>query len=147
MTKKVLVTISSLQFLEDTEGETQNDAIEVTTPADYFYKNGKHYVLYDEVAEGYTGCTKNKIKISAGPIVEVTKKGLVNSEMIFEMGKTNLSCYQTPYGEMMMGVTADQIEMIEEEDQIDIHVSYGLDVNYSRMAECKIHICIQSREI
>lgn len=129
------------------DGERQNDTVEVTAPADYFFKNGKHYIVYDEVTEGFTGHTKNQIRISEGPVVEVKKKGLVNSVMTFETDETHMTCYQTPFGEMMMGVTADRIEIDEDNDRMDIHISYGLDVNYEPMAECRIHICIQSRYI
>ena len=145
MTKKVLVTISGLQFMDAEDGERQDDAVEVTSPADYFYKNGKHYIIYDEVTEGFTGHTKNQIKISDGPVVEVKKSGLVNSVMTFESGNTHMTCYQTPFGQMMMGVTADHIEIQEEDNRIDIHISYELDVNYEPMAECRIHICVEGR--
>ena len=127
------------------DGEQQNDTVEVITPADYFFKNGKHYVIYDEVTEGFSGHIKNQIRIGEGPVVEVKKKGLVNSVMTFESGRTHTTCYQTPFGEMMMGVTADHIEMEESDDRMDIHISYELNVNYEPMAECRIHICIQSR--
>ena len=53
MTKEVLLTISGLHF--DTFSETpdeENVPIEVITPATYYLKNGKHYVLYDEMVEG-----------------------------------------------------------------------------------------------
>ncbi len=145
MTKEVLVTISGLQFMDAEDGERQNDTVEITAPADYFFKNGKHYIIYDEVTEGFAGHTKNQIRILEGPVVEVKKKGLVNSLMIFEPGRTRTNCYQTPFGEMMMGVTAESIEIDEDKDRMDIHISYELDVNCEPMAECSIQICVQSR--
>ena len=54
MTKEVLLTISGLHYettgLVD-EDENENEPIEVITPATYYLKNGKHYVVYDEVVE------------------------------------------------------------------------------------------------
>ena len=48
MTKEVLVKISGLQFA----GEAENEPVEVITTGDYYKRNGKHYILYDEIMEG-----------------------------------------------------------------------------------------------
>ena len=60
MTKEIILTISGLHA---TDGET-DDPVEVITPAEYFFKNGKHYVIYDEVMEGIEGSVKSKIKFT-----------------------------------------------------------------------------------
>ena len=52
MTKDVLITISGIQTID---GEV-NDPIETVTPGEYYFRNGKHYILYDEVQEGVPGC-------------------------------------------------------------------------------------------
>ena len=64
MTKDVLVSISGMHMdLISGMTDEENEAIEVVTPASYYCKNGKHYVIYDEVMEGVHGTIKNKIKI------------------------------------------------------------------------------------
>lgn len=146
MTKEVLVTISGMQFMELGDEEKQNDSVEVVAPAEYFCKNGKHYVIYDEVTEGFKGHTKNQIKISEGPVIQVKKSGLVNSVMTFEKEENHITCYQTPFGEMMLGVTARNIELEEAEDKLTVRISYELNINYEPLAECEICICVQSRE-
>ena len=59
MTKEVLVSISGkhIDIMNDpTAGyETGDDNIEVVTPANYYCKNGKHYIIYEEVLEGMAG--------------------------------------------------------------------------------------------
>ena len=108
MTKDVLVSISGkhIDIMNDpAEGyETGDDAIEVVTPADYYCRNGKHYIIYDEVFEGMAGTVKNKIKITGTDMVEIMKSGLTSSHMIFEKNKKNLTYYKTPYGQMLVGV-------------------------------------------
>ena len=37
--------------------EVGEDGIEVVTPANYYCRNGKHYILYDEVLPSGTGRT------------------------------------------------------------------------------------------
>ena len=58
MTKDVLVSISGLHLdMVENISEEESEAIEVVTPANYYCKNGKHYILYDEVTDGISGVT------------------------------------------------------------------------------------------
>ena len=59
MTRDVLVRISGLQLIDG-----EHDDVEVITSGDYFWKNGKHYILYDEVIDGIEESIRNTIKIS-----------------------------------------------------------------------------------
>ena len=54
MTKDVLISISGLQFA----GGENSEPVEVITSGSYYKKNGRHYILYDEVAEDTAGTTK-----------------------------------------------------------------------------------------
>jgi uncharacterized beta-barrel protein YwiB (DUF1934 family) len=146
MTKEVLVTISGIQIMGPADEEMANEAIEVVAPAEYFCRNGKHYILYEEVTEGFKGHTKNQIKVSDGPVIQMKKSGLVNSSMVFEVGKNHVTGYQTPLGEMILGVTAKNILIEEQEDRMDIRIDYTLHANYEPLSECEIHIVVQSRE-
>ena len=78
-----------------------NDPIEMMTTGAYYLRNGKHYILYDELSED-NEVVKNVIKI--GPkSVELTRKGGQSSHMVFEEGKENLSYYDTPFGSLLWG--------------------------------------------
>ena len=150
MTKDVLVSISGkhIDIMDDpVEGyETGDDTIEVVTPASYYCRNGKHYILYDEVLEGMAGTIKNKIKITGTDSLEIMKSGVSSSHMVFEKNKKNLTYYRTPYGQMLIGVNTRKMEINVDEDQIDILVDYELDVNHEPMADCKIKMNIMSKE-
>ena len=65
MTRDVIVRISGLHqdAMEDLPDE-ENVPIEVMSPGSYYWRNGKHYVIYDEVTEGIPGVTQNEIKIT-----------------------------------------------------------------------------------
>ena len=76
MTKDVIVSISGLQMPAEGEAEP----VEVITVGDYYQKNGKHYVLYEEVNEGFEGSTKNIIKMQEN-CIDITKKGVSNVQM------------------------------------------------------------------
>lgn len=139
MTKEVLLTIKGIQF----DGESNTDYTS-TFPAEYYERNSKRYVVYDEVMEGFTQSTKNIIKFNEKE-VEVTKKGIVNVQMLFEENRKNLTNYGTPYGEIVMGIITEGIRFLETEDRIRIDVKYGLELNYEHQADCKISIDIRPR--
>lgn len=147
MTKDVLVSISGLHVdvMADEAGEQENEAIEVVNPANYYFKNGKHYVLYDEVVEGIPGAIKNKIKITGEDTVEIVKTGVSNSHMIFQKNRKNLTYYKTPYGQMLVGVNTKNMEVSVTEKNIDILVEYELDVNHEPMADSTIRMNITSK--
>ena len=135
MTKDVLVTICGLQNGPETDGEP----IEMTVAGEYFYKNNKHYILYDEVMEGETQVTKNRIKISEGQM-ELTKHGVVNVNMIFEKDKKNIAFYQTPMGTIEMDIAATRVMMAESEKAIEVQAEYALGMNGSAVADCVMNI-------
>ena len=70
MTKDVLLSISGLQFT--TRDDEEVEPVEVITAGDYYKKNGKHYIMYDEVMEGFDGNTKNIIKLTEDSL-DITK--------------------------------------------------------------------------
>jgi uncharacterized beta-barrel protein YwiB (DUF1934 family) len=143
MTKDVLVTISGLQFSPDT-GETP-EPVEVTCPGTYYQKNGKHYVMYEEIMEGFSGVTKNTLKLQPGSL-DIVKRGISNVHMVFEKNKKNMTCYNMPFGSLMLGIDARGVTLEETEDHIHARVSYELEMNYEKMADCEISIDIRSKE-
>ena len=115
------------------------------TPASYYCRGGKHYILYDEVMEGMPGTIKNRIKITGTDSVEIVKSGLSSSHMIFEKNRKNLTYYRTPYGQMLVGVNTRNMEVSVEDDRINVQVDYELDVNHEPLADCKIRLDIVSK--
>lgn len=143
MTKDVLLTISGLQFTApEDEGA---EPVEVITAGDYYKKNGKHYILYDEVMEGFEGSTRNVIKIT-DDYLDITKKGVSNVHMVFEKNKKNVSYYYTPFGNILIGIDAKSVNINETEENIDVQVKYNLEVNYEHLADCSITMNIKSKE-
>lgn len=149
MTKDVLVSISG-KHIDIMNGMAQeyageDDGIEVVTPASYYLRNGKHYIIYDEVVEGMAGAIRNKIKITGTDVVEIMRSGLSGSHMVFEKNKKNLTYYRTPFGQMLVGVNTRNMEINVGENKINVLVDYELDVNHEPMADCKIKMNIMSK--
>lgn len=142
MKKDVLVTVRGMQALESAEGPEE---VEMVAKGDYYFRNGHHFICYEEMLEGFDKPTKNMIKI-ADNIVEVDKKGITNTHMVFEPEKKNVTFYATPFGKMEMGIAATKIDIQEEEENLNILIDYALEINQVHTADCQIHVHVQSKE-
>ncbi|MFR8070989.1 MAG: DUF1934 domain-containing protein [Clostridium sp.] len=138
MTKDVLITIRGVHILDHEDND-----VEMIVRGDYYQKNGKHYILYEEILEGAEERVKNVIKISPSSM-DIIKKGVTNSRMLFEKNKKNLSCYSTPVGNLVIGIQANHFYVEEQENSIKVNVDYSLDINYEHMSDCRICVDVQS---
>lgn len=142
MMQEVILTLQGLQF---DQREEDADKIETVTVGDYYKKNGKHYVIYEEVTEGFEQTTKNRLKFSEN-MVELSRSGLINMHMVFQENKKNLSNYNTPFGQILIGIDTKKIRIEENENNIVVDVDYSLDINYEFLSDCHIRIDISSKE-
>ena len=138
MTKDVLITIRGVHTLDHEDND-----VEMIIRGDYDQKHGKHYILYEEILEGAEERVKNVIKISPSSM-DIIKKGVTNSRMLFEKNKKNLSCYSTPVGNLVIGIQANHFYVEEQENSIKVNVDYSLDINYEHMSDCRICVDVQS---
>ena len=141
MTKDVLISISGLQFA----GGENSELSKVITSGSYYKKNGRHYILYDEVAEDTAGTTKNIIKLG-DEVLDITKRGETNVHMMFEKDTRKMSLIMVRRtGNLLIGIDATKVQVEETEHNLSVHVDYALEVNYEHMADCKITMNIQSK--
>ena len=115
-----------LSGLHDTEGTSDKDAVKTVQTAQYFKRNDSHYLLYEENMEGFDGACKSRIKFRDN-LLELTRQGGVEMHMIFEENKRHVVPYNTPYGQLMLGIETRRVQVEEQEDQIRVTVEYTLD--------------------
>lgn len=142
MTKDILISIKGLQFESGSD-----EAVEMIAPGEYFFRNGKHYVIYEEVAESHDGehdISKNTVKISKDQ-VEIMKKGGSNVHMVFEENQKNLTYYTTPFGQLLISIFTNHINIKEKEEVIEITLRYDLEINQSFVSDCEITIFIMAK--
>ena len=142
MQKEVLIHVRGLQMM-DAQGD--QEPIEIIVPGKYYFRNGSHYLRYEELLDETAEPTINYIKVS-GKGLEVSKKGLVNVHMVFEQGKKNMTYYTTPYGTLQMGISATNLELTESEENLQIKADYALDMNEEHVADCYLAIQVQPRD-
>ena len=140
MTRDVLIRISGLQTLN---GESSD--VEVITSGDYFYKNGKHYLVYEEVMEGFEGNVRNTVKITPD-MLDIRKRGIIGTHMVLELDKKSQTRYATPLGDMVVELNTTRIRLEEEEDSLKVAVDYSLGINYQHVSDCSITMDICSRQ-
>lgn len=139
MTKEVLISISGMQV---TDGE--QDDVEMITTGDYYRKNGKHYILFEEIPEGDDGVISNTIKIGPDKL-DVIKRGVNNAHLTFEKNKKSTTCYATPVGDLMIGISTKEVSVEETEELLKVAVNYSLDINYEHVSECGIVVAVRPK--
>lgn len=142
MDKEVLIHVRGLHMMEE-DGE--QEPVEIVVPGEYYFRNGSHYLRYEEILEDFAEPTINYIKISPKGM-EVRKKGIVNVHMVFEQGKKNMTYYTTPYGTIEMGIAATNMNLEENESGLNMKVDYALDMNQEHVADCCLAIQAQPKD-
>ena len=132
MKKNVVITVRGLQR------QTEDEPVEVISAGTYLRKEDTHYLSYEEADEDGK-ITKNRIKITPDSI-EMTKQGGIATQMVFVRGQKHYACYETPFGELTLGMTTKHIKVTEENNQLLVALRYDLEVNGAHMSECELDI-------
>ena len=92
MTDKVIVSIKGVQHEYGEDGAT-----EMITTGNYYFRNGKHYILYDEMIPETGEQMSNTLKMSPERI-DLIKHGSHSAHMVFEANTKNMVCllYTSP---------------------------------------------------
>ncbi len=140
MTKDVWVSLQGLQF----SGDEAADNIGTEVSGTYYEKNGKHYVIYEEVIEGLQKPVMNKLKFGEH-FLELSRSGPLSVCMMFEENQKHMADYHTPYGKLMLGIDTKKFRMENETDKMRLDIEYTLEQNNEYLADCKILIEVRSK--
>jgi len=133
MKKNVVITVRGLQRQVD-----DDEPVEVISAGTYMRKDDTHYLSYEEADED-GNITKNRIKVTPSS-VEMTKQGGITTQMVFAKGQKHFACYETPFGELTLGMTTKSVKVTEENGQLAAALRYDLEVNGTHMSECELDI-------
>ncbi len=53
-----------------------------------------------------------------------------------------MTYYDTPFGNLLVGIAATSVSMQETEEQIAVKVDYALEINYEHLADCTIDVTV-----
>ena len=119
--KSMLLTFKSIMITDD-DGDSE---IEFVTPAELIVRNNKYYITFEDIVDVEESPAKSTLKIDANKVT-LLRYGVTSSQMIFEQGKKHTGNYQTPYGNVSLGVFSDTLSIDINENGGNLDVSYGI---------------------
>ena len=139
MTRDVLVSVSGIHTVDGESGD-----VAVVTSGIYYKKNGKHYIIYDEFQEGQERPLRCTIKLTDRK-ADIIRGGDVRTHMEFEVGKTTVNCYWTPFGEIILTISTFDMDVREEEDYVRAEIFYSLEMNSVKTSDSRVTIEVRSK--
>ena len=106
------------------------ETVELTTRGSFLRKNGSFFITYKESeTTGYDGSITTLKVAEDASSVSMLRYGHANARLVIERGKRNLCHYETGYGSLTLGVTADEISSELNDKGGHVKFSYMLDAN------------------
>ena len=126
------------QRMEEPAAEDEKEEfVELMTRGSFVLKGGSYYITYKETeTTGYEGCTTTLKLAADGSRVAMLRYGKgsgAGTQLVIEKGKRNLCHYETGYGSMTLGVTADEIVCGLTEKGGTARFAYLLDANSAEL--------------
>lgn len=134
MTHDVMIKVTGVQA-----GFGDGEPMEMTTPGQYYERNGKMYIRYIDSVLDEEEDAATTIKVD-GETVSIIRSGAVGSHLHFEKGKTHYSPYETPFGTFDMLLATRDIQLAVSDELIRLEVDYFLEINKAEASESKIEI-------
>ena len=134
MEKERIIKITDLEA----DGE---DAVELTTRGVLRGDENNYSLHYEEIfGEGLS--SKTVIRVKNKKSASIIRKGSINTEIMLEAGKRHNCSYQTPYGDMMVGVFAREVFSSVGEHGGELRLHYTVDLNGSLNASKEMVISV-----
>lgn len=138
MKKNIIITVKG--YNDEFE---ENEATELITVGNYYEKNGKKYIVYEESeVSGFPAGTKTMLKIE-NDTVTMSRNGQRGTHMVFENGKKHLGHYETPYGSFTVSTTTDRLSVNMGETEGKIEIGYLIDIDNVPQSENSLYFTVR----
>lgn len=127
MKQDVIISILGKQDFEDAESET----IQLVTQGELSWETPVDYTLcYEESpVTGLEGTLTTFQK--EGETITLLRQGTVNTQMVFQKGRRHLSVYNTPYGNMSVGVNTSRLRSTLTQEGGQIEIEYAIEIDHA----------------
>ncbi len=144
MNKQTLKENFIIRIKSRIEQDGEPQTIELMTRGSFVLKNGNFYISYKETeTTGYEGCVTTLKLAADGSRVVMMRFGQAATQLLIEKARRNLCHYETGYGSMTLGVTADEIQCGLTEKGGTARFSYFLDAgNTGMMSRNELEITV-----
>lgn len=139
--KDVIISIKGAQRPEDGE----SGAVELVTDGEYSFDNGNIRFSYMESELTGLNGTQTSFDIADGAVT-LTRRGTVNSSMVFQVGKKHYFAYETPFGAITMGVDTHSIKNRLGETGGDLEIRYVIDLENAGITRNMFQINIKEAQ-
>lgn len=127
MKENVLISISGSHIYDN----YTEDMLEMVTPGHYVIKDGAYVITYSESEPDTTSSCTTTVTIDPNRRITVVREGEISSHMIFEQGQKHLIYYDTEFGSMTIGVSANKINSTLSENGGDLLIDYSLEIDHT----------------
>ena len=125
MTDNVIISIKGKQLY----AESGPDEMELVTSGVLKRDSrGGFMVSYQESELTGLEGTTTKLHVHGGRVT-LLREGGVNSQMVFQEGRRHLSMYETPYGELSIGVNTKRMRSTLGEAGGDLEIDYAIEID------------------
>ena len=139
MKKERVIRIKDLQTTP--EG---SDGIEVTAMGSLKGTADDYTLSYEEdFGDGMKSRTRITVKGQRSASIE--RRGDINSDIVVETGKRHSCRYSTPYGDLMIGVYAEDVFSAMSRRGGQLELNYTVDCNGSLIAKKQMIIDVSDR--
>ena len=140
MKQAVNLSIEGRQTYQDQEPEI----IELVTEGTMEFRDGGWDISYEESElTGLAGVTTT-FRVEPG-MVTLTRKGALNSTMIFQKNVVHESLYQMPFGALMLSVKATYVFFDIVSDGGVIDLSYNISIENAEAGVIDYHLDIRAK--
>ena len=140
MKREVTLAIKGCQTYQDQEPEI----IELMTDGIMEFRNGGWDISYEESElTGLAGVTTT-FRVEPGKVT-LTRKGTLDSQMIFQENVVHESLYQMPFGALMLSVKATQVFFDIVPDGGVIDLSYNISIENSEAGVIDYHLDLRAK--
>ena len=140
MKQEVTLAIEGRQTYQDQEPEI----IELVTDGTMEFRNGGWDISYEESElTGLAGVTTT-FRVEPGKVT-LTRKGSLDSEMVFQENVVHESLYQMPFGALMLSVKATRVFFDIVPDGGVIDLSYDISIENSEAGVIDYHLIIRAK--
>ncbi len=141
MKEKYIITVIGKQTVDG-----EQDQIEVITAGDMVIEEEKITIVYPEYSEDVPAKrTDTTVTLERG-VLSIDRQGEMSSHLILEQGKRHECLYQTPMGQMFIGIFTDDIDTRLDQSGGEITAAYQLDFNRTVVSYNEFHISIKEKQ-
>ena len=125
MAKNVMISVRGEQYFD---GVDPDETVLLTEGSLEKTEEGWRITYEESELTGMTG-TVTTFDIVGAKVI-LSRRGTVNSQMVFEEGQQHVSLYETPYGTMTIDICTSKLEKTMDREGGDMEIRYTIAVEH-----------------